>query len=103
MTSVLRAEPGEAWARDEAQAVHLGRHRRAPEARSSYREVFAIGEFQGPGILADGAVAQLIGAPLAVGLVGLTAATMLAMSWTHLRGRLIQARPNGPESPGPGG
>jgi len=33
----------------------------------------------------------------------LTAATMLAMSWTHLRGRLIQARPNGPESPGSGG
>ena len=32
-------------------------------------------------------------------LVGLTAATMLATSWTHLRGRLIQARPNGPESP----
>jgi hypothetical protein len=41
---------------------------------------------QGLGILADGAVAQLIGAPLAVGLAG-------------LRGRLIQARPNGPESP----
>jgi hypothetical protein len=61
---------------------------------------------QGLGILAGGAVAQLIGAPLAVGLaglVGLTAATMLAMSWTHLRGRLIQALPNGPESPGPGG
>jgi MFS family permease len=57
---------------------------------------------QGLGILAGGAVAQLIGAPLAVGLaglVGLTAATMLATSWTHLRGRLIQARPNGPESP----
>ena len=57
---------------------------------------------QGLGILAGGAVAQLIGAPLAVGLaglLGLTAATMLAMSWTHLRGRLIQARPNGPESP----
>jgi Major Facilitator Superfamily len=56
---------------------------------------------QGLGILAGGAVAQLIGAPLAVGLaglVGLTAATMLATSWTHLRGRLIQARPNGPES-----
>ena len=34
---------------------------------------------------------------------GLTAATMLAMSWTHLRGRLIQAQPNGPESPGPAG
>jgi hypothetical protein len=61
---------------------------------------------QGLGILAGGAMAQLIGAPLAVGLaglVGLTAATMLAMSWTHLRGRLIQARPNGPDSPGPGG
>ncbi|MGH3173318.1 MAG: hypothetical protein ACRDPF_05545, partial [Streptosporangiaceae bacterium] len=53
------------------------------------------------GILAGGAVAQLIGAPLAVGLAGPTAATMLAMSWTHPRGRLIQARPNGPESPGP--
>ncbi|HET9080800.1 MAG TPA: hypothetical protein VFO01_09840 [Trebonia sp.] len=58
------------------------------------------------GWLAGGAVAQLIGAPLTVGLaglVGLTAATMLAMSWTHLRGRLTQARPNGPESPAPGG
>jgi hypothetical protein len=257
VTSELRAEPGETWARDEGQAGHPGRHRRAPEARSSYREVFAIGEFralwsaqvlsfagdqfvqvaiailvygrthfpfltapayaltylppiaggplltlllfgwlagfyvvpgglaapyarslhgnavtvgllmaavplgmvigafvisriaapsarmrmmgwlavlscataaafvqalhpdtrarafgvaqsgpyavQGLGILAGGAVAQLIGAPLAVGLVGLTAATMLAMSWTHLRGRLIQALPNGPESPGRGG
>jgi len=29
---------------------------------------------------------------LAVALVGLTAATMLAMSWTHLRGLLIQAQ-----------
>jgi hypothetical protein len=50
VTSELGAEPGEAWARDEgrdeAQAVHPGRHRRAPEARSSYREVFAIGEFR---------------------------------------------------------
>ena len=46
MTSELRAEPGEAWARDEGQAVHPGRHRRAPEAWSSYREVFAIGEFR---------------------------------------------------------
>ena len=45
---------------------------------------------QGIGILAGGAMAQLIGAPL-------------AMSWTHLHGRLIQARPNGPESPGLGG
>jgi MFS family permease len=60
---------------------------------------------QGLGILAGGAVAQLIGTPLAVGLAGLaglTAATMLAMSWTQLRGRLIQARPNGPEIPSPG-
>jgi hypothetical protein len=47
------------------------------------------------GILADGAARQAIGAPLAVGLaglVGVTAATMLAMSWTHLRGRLIHAQ-----------
>jgi MFS family permease len=50
---------------------------------------------QGLGILAGGAIAELIGAPLAVGLaglVGLTAATMLAMSWTQMRGRLIQAQ-----------
>ena len=50
---------------------------------------------QGLGILVGGAMAQAIGAPLAVGLAGLlgvTAATMLAMRWTHLRGRLIQAQ-----------
>jgi hypothetical protein len=50
---------------------------------------------QGLGILVGGAVAQAVGAPVAValaGLVGLTAATMLAMSWTRLRGRLIQAQ-----------
>ena len=60
MTSELRAQPGEAqpgeaWVRDEGlgadegqgtPVVHPGRHRRAPEARSSYREVFAIGEFR---------------------------------------------------------
>ena len=56
---------------------------------------------QGLGILASGAVAQPIDAPLAVGLAGLTTATMLTMSWTHLPGRLIQARPNGPGSPWP--
>jgi hypothetical protein len=39
------------------------------------------------------------GLGILAGLAGLTAATMLATSWTHLRGRLIQARPNGPESP----
>ncbi|MFY9930498.1 MAG: MFS transporter [Streptosporangiaceae bacterium] len=50
---------------------------------------------QGLGILAGGAVAQAIGPTFAVGLaglVGLTAATMLAMSWTNLRARLIQAQ-----------
>jgi len=50
---------------------------------------------QGLGILAGGAAAQAIGPPLAVGLaglLGLTAATMLAMSWTHLRARLIEAQ-----------
>ena len=35
---------------------------------------------------------QAIGAPLTVALAGLTAATMLAMTWTQLRGRLIQAQ-----------
>jgi hypothetical protein len=51
--------------------------------------------------LAGGAVAQAVGAPLAVGLaglVGLTAATMLAMSWTHLRFRVIQAQLAGAEA-----
>ena len=50
---------------------------------------------QGLGILAGGAAAQAIGSPLAAGLaglVGVTAAIMLAISWTHLRGRLIQAQ-----------
>ena len=49
---------------------------------------------QGLGILAGGAVAQAIGAPLAVGLaglIGLTAATMLAVSWTQLHGHLAEA------------
>ena len=58
---------------------------------------------QGLGILAGGAAAQAIGAPLAVGLadlLGLTAATMLAMSWTHLRGRLIQAQRTEAETAG---
>jgi MFS family permease len=58
---------------------------------------------QGLGILAGGAVAQLTGPPLAVGLaglVGVTAATMLAMSWTRLRTRLIQAQHADGEAPG---
>ena len=44
---------------------------------------------QGLGILAGGAAAQAIGAPLAgglAGLIGVTAATMLAVSWTELHG-----------------
>jgi hypothetical protein len=48
---------------------------------------------QGLGILVGGA--QAIGVPLAVdlaGLVGVTATTIFAMSWTHLRGRLIMAQ-----------
>jgi MFS family permease len=50
---------------------------------------------QGLGILAGGAVAQAIGAPLAVGLaglVGLTAAAMLAASWAQLHAASPQAR-----------
>ena len=47
------------------------------------------------GVLDGGAVAPVIGPPLAVGLadlMGLTSATMLTMSWTYLRGRPIQAQ-----------
>jgi MFS family permease len=54
---------------------------------------------QGLGILVGGAVAQAIGAPLAVGLaglIGLTAAAMLAMSWAQLRVTLPQAQRSGP-------
>jgi MFS family permease len=54
--------------------------------------LFAV---QGLGILASGAVAEAIGPTLAVGLAGLTgltAATMLAMVWIHLRGRAVQAQ-----------
>lgn len=49
----LRAEPGQARLRAARApnssgdpAVHSGRHRRVPEERSSYREIFAIGEFR---------------------------------------------------------
>jgi MFS family permease len=50
---------------------------------------------QGLGILAGGAVAQAVGAPLAVGLAGLaglTAATMLAVNWSRRRGHLLAAQ-----------
>ena len=47
---------------------------------------------QGLGILIGGAAAQAIGAHLVValaGLIGLTAATLLSMGWTHRRGEMI--------------
>jgi hypothetical protein len=47
------------------------------------------------------AAAQAIGPPLAVGLaglVGLTAASMLAMNWTHLCAGPIQAQRAGAEA-----
>jgi MFS family permease len=50
---------------------------------------------QGLGILAGGAVAQAVGAPTAVGLAGLTgltAATMLAVSWSRRRPHLLAAQ-----------
>jgi MFS family permease len=57
---------------------------------------------QGLGILVGGAVAQAIGAPLAVGLAGLaglTAAAMLATSWAQLRVTMPQAERSGAASP----
>ncbi len=54
---------------------------------------------QGLGILAGGAVAQVIGAPLAVGLAGLaglTAATMLAATWAQGHAAAPQAAAEAP-------
>jgi hypothetical protein len=53
---------------------------------------------QGLGILVGGAGTQVIGAPLAVGLAGLTAATMLAVRWTQLHGHLPRMRCPGQRS-----
>ena len=69
----------------------------APATRASAFGLAQSGLYavQGLGILAGGALAQAIGAPLAVGLaglVGLTAATVLALSWTRLRLQLIAAQ-----------
>jgi MFS family permease len=69
----------------------------SPDTRASAFGLAQSGLYavQGLGILAGGAVAQLIGAQFAVGLaglVGLTAATMLAMTWTYRRGELIEAQ-----------
>jgi hypothetical protein len=50
---------------------------------------------QGIGILAGGAVAQLVGPPMAVslaGLLGLCAASVVGMSWTRLRGDVIASQ-----------
>ncbi len=61
---------------------------------------------QGLGILAGGAVANSVGAPVAVGLagmLGLCAAVILAMSWTLRRGEVMaaaRARAAGGEFPG---
>ena len=60
---------------------------------------------QGLGILADGVAAEVIGAPVTAGLaglVGLTAAAMLVMNWTHLRAGLIQAQQAEAEATGTG-
>jgi MFS family permease len=68
----------------------------APDTRARAFGVAQSGLYavQGLGILAGGAIAEVTGPTLAVGLAGLTgltAATMLAMRWVHLRGRAIQA------------
>jgi MFS family permease len=50
---------------------------------------------QGLGVLVGGAVAEAVGPTLTVGLAGLaglTAATTLAMTWTHVRSRAIAAQ-----------
>lgn len=43
------------------------------------------------GFVAGAAVVAVLDPHRTLGIDGLTAATMLAVSWTHLRGRLIQA------------
>ena len=68
----------------------------APEGRA---RAFGLAQsgllaVQGLGILAGGAVASVIGAPIAVGLaglLGLCAAAILAMGWTLRRGDVIAA------------
>ena len=84
-----------------AAAAFVQALRPATRARAFGLAQSGLYAVQGLGILAGGAVAQAIGAPLAVGLaglVGLTAATMLAVSWTHVRGSLIQAQRAGAET-----
>ena len=77
-----------------AAAAFVQALRPATRARAFGLAQSGLYAVQGLGILAGGAVAQAIGAPLAVGLaglIGLTAATMLAVSWTQLHGHLPPA------------
>jgi hypothetical protein len=79
-----------------AAAAFVQALRPATRARAFGLAQSGLYAVQGLGILAGGAVAQAIGAPLAVGLaglIGLTAATMLAVSWTQLHGHLPPAQP----------
>jgi MFS family permease len=78
-----------------AAAAFVQALRPATRARAFGLAQSGLYAVQGLGILAGGAVAQVIGAPLAVGLaglIGLTAAAMLAVSWTQLHAHLPQAR-----------
>lgn len=68
-----------------------------PSTRGSAFGVAQSGLYavQGIGIAAGGAVADWIGAPMAVslaGLFGLCAATCLALTWAHQRAKVIAAR-----------
>jgi MFS family permease len=65
-----------------------------PSTRGSAFGVAQSGLYavQGLGIAIGGAAAESIGAPMSIslaGLLGLTAATALAVSWNHLRGKVI--------------
>jgi MFS family permease len=69
----------------------------APATRGSAFGVAQSGLYavQGLGIIAGGAIAESIGAPMATGLaglVGLCAATCLAISWIPLRSEVTAAR-----------
>jgi MFS family permease len=78
-----------------AAAAFVQALRPATRARAFGLAQSGLYAVQGLGILAGGAVAQVIGAPLAVGLaglIGLTAAAMLAVSWTQLHAHLPPAR-----------
>jgi MFS family permease len=68
-----------------------------PETRGRAFGVAQSGLYavQGIGILAGGAIANVLGAPAAVGLsgaAGMFVAVSLAMSWTRLRGQVIASQ-----------